>query len=764
MKHTLGLFGKKPKEEEPLSEDQARRVEVDDIIKRYDDKLKRNLQSREELTESTSTEEVKSAEYEQFRKENLPAHLNWYEKICNLSEKVIKIKPDDVKGAAYQDSLDICHLQCTPTGVASFAILGPLLFVFLTVLISYAFGSMFFVMFFVFSGLMIMMPLQSYPHNLASKWRMEASNQMVLCVFYVVTYMRHTSNIERAIEFAADHLQPPLSLDMKKVLWDVETEKYESMKESLDVYLTSWKKWNQEFIEAMHLVESSLYESDEGRRLELLDKSLDVILEETYEKMLHYAQNLNSPITMLNMLGVILPILGLVILPLVVSFMCQVHWYHLAAMYNIGLPLGVYYLGITILGSRPTGYGGVDVAGSSDEMRRLTNIVWNIGGKEIYINPRNVAIAVFVIFFLIGSSPLIIHAITEETKWDLIMNKDNKIVKVFEYGSKEEKFALLGYSTSKGCPPGGSGSGEGDVIGPYGLGSSILSLAFVLAAGLSLGIYFKYKSEKLMKIRERTKQLEQEFASALFQLGNRLGDGLPVEIAFTKVAEIMEDSASGNFFRLVASNITRMGMSVEQAIFDKEHGALTQYPSNVIKSSMKVLTEAAKKGPIIAAKAVINVSRYIKEIHRVDERLKDLLAEVVSSIGSQIKFLTPVIAGIVIGITAMITTILGKLGVQLRNITDSAGGTGGATSLLSMFGDGVPTFFFQFMVGMYVVQIVYILTMMQNGISNGADKLNERFMLGRNLIRSTMLYVILSLIVMLLFNIIAASILGRIKI
>ena len=45
------------------------------------------------------------------------------------------------------------------------------------------------------------------------------------------------------------------------------------------------------------------------------------MLEETYEKMLHYAQNLKSPITMLHMLGIILPILGLVILPLVVSFM-----------------------------------------------------------------------------------------------------------------------------------------------------------------------------------------------------------------------------------------------------------------------------------------------------------------------------------------------------------------------------------------------------------------------------------------------------------
>ena len=71
-----------------------------------------------------------------------------------------------------------------------------------------------------------------------------------------------------------------------------------------------------EFIESMHLIEASLYEASEGRRLDSLDKSLSVILEETYEKMLHYAHNLKGPLTALHMLGIILPILGLVILPL----------------------------------------------------------------------------------------------------------------------------------------------------------------------------------------------------------------------------------------------------------------------------------------------------------------------------------------------------------------------------------------------------------------------------------------------------------------
>jgi hypothetical protein len=179
---------------------------------------------------------------------------------------------------------------------------------------------------------------------------------------------------------------------------------------------------------------------------------------------------------------------------------------------------------------------------------------------------------------------------------------------------------------------------------------------------------------------------------------------------------------------------------------------------------MKVLVESSRKGPIIASQAIINVSNYIKEMHRVDERLKDLMADVISSMRSQIKFLTPVIAGIVIGITSMITAILGKLGSNVKAMgeqTAAAGANnmGAGAGLLEMFsGGGVPTYYFQVIVGLYVVELVFVLTMLINGIENGADKTAERAQLGDNLIHSTLTYVALAFAVILLFNIVAANI------
>src|SRR3989344_4225829 len=137
------------------------------------------------------------------------------------------------------------------------------------------------------------------------------------------------------------------------------------------------------------------------------------------------------------------------------------------------------------------------------------------------------------------------------------------------------------------------------------------------------------------------------------------------------------------------------------------------------------------------------------------------MADVISSMKAQIKFLTPAIAGIVIGITSMITSILGKLSNQLSQVTSGAAGADSAapSSLLTLFGDGIPTYYFQLIVGVYVVQITFILTVISNGIENGSDKLNERYQLGNNLIKSTILYVIISASVMIAFNMVAGRIL-----
>ncbi len=718
------------------------------ISKKYLRKLNKQLEefSPEFSPEMITPPEVNTADYEAFKKEIYPAHMSIYEKVCNFSEKILKITPKPEKKKKIQGWIDTCHLNVSSEGVISFSIVGPIIFILLTATIFLVLKSFFFMVLSLITGLILINVLGSYPKLMATRWRMRASNQMVLSVFYVVTFMRHTPNMELATKFAADHLAPPLSLDFKKVLWNLETGQFDSIIDSLEDYLSKWKEYNLEFIESFHLIESSLFEGSEERRMAMLEKSLDVILSETYEKMLHYTHEIQSPITTLHMLGVVLPILSLVILPLVVSFMGEVKWYYIAAIYNFFFPVVVFYYGRAILSMRPSGYGDADISKKLFKKKKMISV---LGTK---ISPLMISLLIAGVFLLIGILPLILHTLGAED---------------FGFGGTdpgspcERVFCFLGYMTIE---EEGGGTQEREV-GPYGLISTILSVFVVMAAGISTGLYYTTKTKKLMKIRQKTKKLELEFSSGLFQLANRLSDGLPAEIAFGKVAETLKGTDMGGFFSIVNHNVENIGMSVERSIFDDKVGAINFYPSSIIESSMKVLVQSVEKGPKIAAQAMMSVARYIKELHQVDERLKDLMAETTSSIKSQITFLAPSISGVVIGITSMISLILQKLSGQLAKL----GGEASSSPMANLsgvlgadfFGVGLPTYYFQIVVGLYVVEIVFILSIIKNNIEEGEDKLSEKNSLGKNLLHSTVLYVIVAVVVMVLFNFIAGTIVAN---
>ncbi|MEK6837701.1 MAG: hypothetical protein AABX69_03555, partial [Nanoarchaeota archaeon] len=522
---------------------------------------------------------------------------------------------------------------------------------------------------------------------------------------------------------------------------------YDTIKESLDSYLESWRKWNIEFIESFHLIEGSLYEPSEDKRLSTIDKGLDVMLQETYEKMLRYSHDLKSPVTMLYMLGIVLPVLGLVILPMAASFLTSDTppmklAINIALLYDVILPLILFYMSKMVLSKRPTGYGAQDMSEFSREAKQLRNIIIRVGSKLVVINPVWLTIGIMSFTIFIGIVPVLLGAIIP----------DEALLQERTF-AQPLGFKFLDYQKT--------GTG---FTGPYGLGATILSFFIPVGLGIGLGTYYRIRSKNVLKLSEEAKSLEDEFSSALFQLGNRIGDGLPIELAVGKVSEMMAGTKSGEFFGLVSQKIVRQGMPVEQAIFDPKMGALLEFPSPLIESSMKVLVESSKKGPMVASSAMINVSQYIKDIHRVNERVKDLMADIISDMKQQVGVLAPAIAGIVVGITSMIINIIGRLSEQLGAISEFSGSSSAAipSGLLNLFGSGVPTYFFQIIIGIYIVEVTLILTILINGIENGSDKVAERFMLGSNLIKGTIIYGIIAFAITMLFNIIAASIIGGI--
>jgi len=66
-----------------------------------------------------------------------------------------------------------------------------------------------------------------------------------------------------------------------------------------------------------------------------LEKALQVILEGVYDKMLRFTHEVKSPLTNVYMLGVVLPTLGLALLPLASTLVGEmIRWYHVLILFN----------------------------------------------------------------------------------------------------------------------------------------------------------------------------------------------------------------------------------------------------------------------------------------------------------------------------------------------------------------------------------------------------------------------------------------------
>jgi len=714
-------------------------MNVDEIFKKYGKKIEKEMK-----TETGGFEVNSSREYALFKKEMAP-ELSKYERWCNSLGKTVKIKLAYKDQVRIQSQLDVAHLEVNPSQVIALALMMLLLSFFTGLLLSLAIyfiqGSfpLLFLVLFLFASGFLFYYFYTQPARLANRWRLKASSQMVPAILYVVVYMKHTSNLERAVRFASQHLQAPLSLDFKKIIWDVETGKYSTIKESLDSYLEIWREGGIEFIESFHLIESSLYEPSDSRRVATLERALQVILDGVYEKMLKYTREIRGPLTNLYMLGIILPTLGLALLPLASTLLNSdtvfFKWYHIVVLFNMIIPFFVFYLTNQIMLKRPGGYGESGVL----EMSPL---------YPKYKSNKPYAIAFLLCFplLIIGLLPFIFQYTAFPEMLGL---------------QKDYTFSQLGISFLGNINFFGFMETDWNgVTGPFGVGALILSLFVPLSIALFFSVAYHLKTKELIKSREDSKNLEQEFTSALFQLGNRIGDGLPAEVAFSKVAESSKGTSSEEFFNIVNTNLHQAGMSLEESIFNERRGAIIYYPSDIIKMSMKILVEAVKKGLDVAARSLMSISEYIKNIRKINERLNDLLAEVVSDMKSNMTFLAPLLAGIVIGLASMITLILGKLkslAVFGSGSTELAG-VGNISNLVNIFEvtKMIPPYFLQISIGIYIIEIVFILTGTLVTIDAGEDKLKKKYDLARNLRFASLLYLITALISILILSILAA--------
>jgi hypothetical protein len=717
-------------------------MDVNDVLKKYSKEIEKQV-NKDYLDRSgmSSRNFSSSKSYMQFKQDMMP-ELSKYERWVKNLGSFFKIKLSFKDEEKIKKELLTAHLDVEPgevIGLAFFSLfvvfLVGLLISLAWWLIGYGFPSTLFFLFLV-SSIFLFYYFYSMPSRLAIKWKLKASSQMVPAVLYAVIYMKHTSNLERAINFLSQNIEAPLSLDFRKILWDVETGKYSSIKDSLDAYLDFWRDTNIEFVESFHLIESSLYEPSDLRRVQILERALQVILDGVYERMLKYTHSIKSPLTNIYMLGIVLPTLALALLPLASTLLQgTIKWTHVFVFFDLIIPFFVFYLTSQVMLSRPGGYGETSLLEKNPFYPKYKST-----------RPYYIAALICFPFFFLGLLPLIFGY--TPIPGLLGLEKDYNFGDNVFFGN-----SLFGFLLDT----------KGNVInGPFSVISTLLSLLIPFSIAMFFALSFSLRTKELIKARDDTKDLEKEFNSSLFTLGNRIGDGTPAEIAFGRVAESLKGQKTENFFRIVSTNIQSMGMSLDEAIFNPKRGALVYYPSGLIATVMRILTESVKKGLDVAAQSLMSISQYVTNLNKINERLNDLLTEVISDMKNNMNFLAPLLAGIIVGLAGMITSILSKLQGMTGGTEESVAGLGGFGNMLQMFDPTymIPPYFMQLAIGIYIVEMIFILTATLVTIKSGEDKLKQTYDTSKNLLRGGIVYLITALVAIVALSLLANIALG----
>ena len=169
--------------------------------------------------------------------------FSFYEKACNFSEGIIKIRFNELKEKKMKETINFSGLRISPSGPVSFCIILFLILTPTIILLTFfqiISASTAFAIFVIlgFFGAWI----YYYPTLSARSIRAKASSEMVLSVLYMAISLREIPNLERAVLSAAENLDGPIGRDLKEVLWKLLVGKLVSVEDGLKNMTIKWYK------------------------------------------------------------------------------------------------------------------------------------------------------------------------------------------------------------------------------------------------------------------------------------------------------------------------------------------------------------------------------------------------------------------------------------------------------------------------------------------------------------------------------------------
>ncbi|MFH8119762.1 MAG: hypothetical protein QXS37_03080 [Candidatus Aenigmatarchaeota archaeon] len=644
-----------------------------------------------------------------------------YEIFCIFSYNILRIKLDEKKMREEERIIKFSMLKIPPTSNISAAII---FFIFSTLIaliisiifnFSYFFYSLFMLGFFSFS-------IYYYPYLKVRIVRAQASSEMVHCITYMVISLSQVPNLENAVILAYKNLRGPIKADLGKVLSDFVSGKIFTFEEGLNEVIDKWYVEAKEFSEALKLLIT--YSQNPYQGIKLLDEATNLAVDESYQRMEKYARELKLPATAIMVLGLILPIIGLTLIPLLTIFLPELlNIVGVFFIYDIFLPTIILILIMFVVNGRP-------LVASPIELEREI-LTFNFLNKQVNFLPILLILGVMVSAIFIPNIYFHVKNFQLCSAW---MNEEFKI---------EKKPEALEMNVQE-CE-----SLINDLKTPV-INTSLFLIVVVMIFALPLLLYTRGIIEKTEKIR----RIESELDSVLLQISHSLKIGTPFEKSIISISTRSKVFEIEKLFKDLKENIL-LGKSLNSALFDKNTGILRKYNSVMLISIFRIIVDISSKGSAFLSQALETISRHLKKLSLLQNKIEDLISDNVSTIKFMSFFLNPIVAGVSTALGLIIMGILISLSISLGKIVPEE--VSGIPSI------GFPIFqiwktarvspaIFQLVIGIYLIEISVISGILVVGLNTGFDFIVWINYTSKILLISTLIFVMFSISIYLLLS------------
>ena len=250
---------------------------------------------------------------------------------------------------------------------------------------------------------------------------------------------------------------------------------------------------------------------------------------------------------------------------------------------------------------------------------------------------------------------------------------------------------------------------------------SMKGMALPFGVGIPIMVYAYLTSREEKKVRTRVLSMEEKLPDALFQIGSRIVEGTPIELAMQRTGEVLTNEAIGKELQEISYRLQISKRPAEDVLFGPD-GYLTNHPSSLLRSTMGIVVRSTTKDAITSGKILIEVSSYVRDLKKAENDIRIAMMEQVSSMQNTAVIFAPVSLGISTALyVLMLNTFSGM------NMGQDEG------SFMGVFKaeKAIPLGNFSAIMGLYLVLSLIVIIYFSTGILYGDDNLERKHSLSR---------------------------------